>query len=439
MSDRLAEGALSAYRGVGRWLMPAAGWLLTARTRRGKEDPARRGERLGHAALPRPNGDLIWVHAASVGETMSVLPVIAWLTGTGRRVLLTTGTVTSATIAATRLPAGAIHQYVPIDLAPAVARFLDHWQPSAAIFVESEIWPATILELCQRNIPRLLVNGRLSERSMSRWIKLGRMARSLFGRLTLVLAQSEEDGARFAEVGARDVRVTGNIKFDSAPLSADAAEVDRMRAEIGGRPVLVLASTHAGEEAIAAAAHPQLAAAVPGALTIVVPRHPVRSREVEDLLLAAGLSVAVRSRGEGLTAATDIYLADTLGELGLFFRLADVALVGGSLVPVGGHNPIEPAQLGTAILHGPFVYNARDIFARLEAVSGAQRVTDATDLAGAAIALLQDPARRMAMTAAATALVASGRGALTRTQAALADYLPCEVPSHVVPTTGGVA
>jgi 3-deoxy-D-manno-octulosonic-acid transferase len=433
MTDILAETALQAYRGSGRLLAPFAGWLLDARTRRGKEDPARRGERLGRASIERPNGPLVWVHAASVGETMSVLPVVDWLATSGLGVLLTSGTVTSATLAATRLPVGAFHQYVPIDLAPFISRFLDHWQPMAALFVESEIWPTTVTELDRRKIPQVLLNGRLSAKSLARWLTMPRLARSLFGRFSLVLAQSQPDAARFAALGVTDLKVTGNIKFDCQPLGVDLAELTRLRRLIRHRPVLLAASTHPGEESIIADVTRRMAASVPGLLTIIVPRHPDRRGDIVKELEAARLDVAIRSLGQDPGLETDIYLADTLGELGLFYRLAPVAFIGGSLVPIGGHNPIEAAQLQTALLHGPDVHNARDIFAALDTGGGARLVHDAAELANAAAQLLTDPQAATAMAKAAADIVLSSRGALDRTRAFLSDrVIPGLSPTDLV-------
>ncbi|MDR3496078.1 MAG: 3-deoxy-D-manno-octulosonic acid transferase [Ancalomicrobiaceae bacterium] len=429
MTSALAQGAITAYRSCGRLISPAAGFLLDVRAKKGKEDRLRRNERFGRASAVRPDGSLVWVHAASVGETMSVMPIIHWLIGSGHSVVLTTGTVTSAAMAATRLPAGAVHQYVPLDLAPYVARFLDHWQPRLALFVESEIWPATIVELERRGVPQILVNGRLSERSLRRWLHVGGVARALFGRLSLVLAQSTLDAGRFRRLGAAEVEAVGNIKLDCEPLPADAAELERLRTMIGSRPVFLAASTHQGEETAVARAAAALAATVPDLLAIVVPRHPNRRDAIVAELGSAGMAPAVRSDGDAITPATPLYLADTLGELGLFYRLASIAFVGGSLVPVGGHNPVEAAQLDCAILHGPHVGNAADLFAALDEADAARSVGDADELAGAVAALLADRATSGRMAAAGAALVAQARGALDRTERLIGRHLDVgEVP-----------
>ncbi|MDK9698515.1 MAG: 3-deoxy-D-manno-octulosonic acid transferase, partial [Siculibacillus sp.] len=267
MSEILADLALATYRTAGSLAAPLVDLALRRRERAGKEDPARRDERRGRASRVRPAGFLVWLHAASVGEMMAAMGLIERLAATGAAVLLTTGTVTSAEIAATRLPAGAFHQYVPVDVAGWVGRFLDHWRPDLAVFVESEIWPATIHALAARGVPQVLVNARISERSARRWKRLDGLPRALFGRLALSLAQSEADGARLFALGAPRVVVTGNLKFDGRPLPVDEVELARLGAAIDGRPTWVAASTHAGEEAITAAAHRRAAERLPGLLT----------------------------------------------------------------------------------------------------------------------------------------------------------------------------
>lgn len=435
MSDALADLALGLYRGVGRLAGPALALLLAARDRAGKEDAARRGERFGRASRPRPEGPLVWIHAASVGETLAVMGLVEGLARSGRTVLLTTGTVTSAEIAAARLPAGALHQFVPLDVAAWVGRFLDHWRPSLAVFVESEIWPATVGELARRGVPQVLVNGRISERSARRWGRLDGVAHRLFGRLALALAQSPVDADRLRALGADPVRVSGNLKFDGSPLADDAAERARLAAAIDGRPIWVAASTHAGEEALVAAAHRRLAGRLPGLLTVLAPRHPHRGDEVRALLAEAGLLVASRSRGETPGPTTDVYLADTIGEMGLVYRLAPVAFVGGSLVPHGGQNPIEPARLGVAVLHGPHVANFRDLYGDLDAADGARRVADLDGLVEALAAALADPVALAGAAARARGVVDRATGALDRTLAALAPFLPAG-PEEAVPCSG---
>lgn len=423
MAEPVAEFLLAGYRLCGSLVRPLVPLVLSVRAARGKEDRARAGERYGKPSLKRPPGRLVWVHAASVGETNAILPLIARLSKAGFPVLFTSTTVTSADIAAAKLPKDAVHQFGPLDVPSYVDRFLDHWRPFFVIFVESELWPTIIMRLEQAVVPLVVVNGRLSDRSFRRWRRLAGAAGTLFGRIGLVLAQSEEDGERFRVLGAPKVRVTGNLKFDTPPLAAAADEVERLRSAIAGRPVWVAASTHEGEEAIVAAAHRLLRERHPGVLTIIVPRHPARGAAIRDMLAAERLSVAQRSRGEPLVREADVYLADTLGELGLFYRVAPVAFLGGSLVPVGGHNPIEPVRLGAAVLHGPHVHNFADLFALLDRVAPAGPIVDPASLASAVGALIADPAAAADRAERSAAALSPLSGALDVTMSALQPYL----------------
>ncbi len=412
---RASVGLTSVWRVVGRLARPLLWGLLAVRTARGKEDRGRRGERYGRPSRPRPEGPLIWVHAASVGEFSAVLPLVEAMVGRGIAALVTTGTVTSARIAAERLPAGAVHQFVPLDVAPYLTHFLDAWRPAAALFVESEVWPVALAETARRGIPRIVVNARLSARSYRRWRKLPATAQAMFGAVDLVLAQSEGDGERFAGLGAALVEVTGNLKVDGPPPPADADELAALSAMVGARPRWVAASTHRGEDEIVAAAHRLIAASRPDVLTILVPRHPERGARIVEMVTAAGLGVALRSRGEPIRPDTAVYVADTIGELGLFYRLAPVAFVGGSLVERGGQNPIEPARLGAAVLAGPNVANFAGLYGDLAGAGALATVTDADSLAAAVGALLDDPAAAAAAARAAAAVADRHAGALART------------------------
>jgi 3-deoxy-D-manno-octulosonic-acid transferase len=423
VADQLARLAFAAYRFAGHAVRPLVPSFLSARAARGKEEHARRGERYGQTALKRPAGRLIWVHAASVGETNAILPLVQRLTTAGFRVLFTTATVTSAEIAANRLPEGAFHQYSPLDIAPYVDRFLDHWRPEFVIFAESELWPNIITRLEEAVVPLIVANARLSERSYRGWRRIGPIARALFSRIGLVLARSEEDGARFRSLGADRVQVTGNLKLDVPPLAADLDEMARVQSAIAQRPVWVAASTHDGEEAMVADAHRMVREKIPDLLTILVPRHPGRGSAVREVLASRRLAVAQRSRGEPLLREIDVYLADTLGELGLFYRVAPVAFLGGSLIPHGGQNPIEPARLETAVLHGPHIRNFAEIYALLDEVAPAPPVYDAGSLAAAVIALLTRPKAATDMAAAASKALAPLSGALDATMLALRPYI----------------
>ena len=434
MADGRSGAALAAYRIAGIAATPFMPAFLSWRARRNKEDRARLGERRGFASLPRPEGPLVWVHAASVGETNAVLPLIRRIASEYGPVLLTTITVTSAQIAAARLPVGAMHQFSPLDISPWVQRFLRHWRPGLALFVESELWPITMTTLAGSGIPQILVNARLSERSFRRWGRMERFVRPLFSRLTLCLAQSPGDAERYRAIGVARVEVTGNLKFDVPMPVPDENAVAVLRRQIGSRPVWLAASTHEGEEAVAVEVHRALAAAQPGLLTIIVPRHPDRGPAIAEMVAAAGLPLALRGRGEPVSAATGIYIANTLGELNLFYRAVPVTFVGGSLVPRGGQNPIEPVRCEAAVLHGPHVANFADVYAALD-VSGSEMVGDATELAAAVNRLLDDPARARNRARAATAALRPFAGALDATMAALRPYLERSVLGS---TMGGV-
>ncbi|KAF0230307.1 MAG: 3-deoxy-D-manno-octulosonic-acid [Beijerinckiaceae bacterium] len=419
--------ALLIYRALGHIAAPALALFLKRRIARGKEDPARQNERWGRPTLPRPDGVLIWLHAASVGETMSILPLITRLAGAGRHVLLTTGTVTSAALAAARLPEGAVHQFVPLDLPAAARRFIAHWRPDLAVFCESELWPTLMLETKRADIPLGIVNGRMSARSATRWRKFPTIPRALLGDLAFCLAQSEADAARYAALGAPAV-AAGNLKFDAPPLPLDLDEAERLTKAIGRRPVFLAASTHPGEEEQVLDAACHLREREPDLLTIIVPRHPPRGEEIAKLCLSGGIVPAVRSRGEMPDKHTTLYLADTLGELGLFYALATVAFIGGSLVPTGGHNPIEPAKLGAPMLHGPETHNFKDIFAAFDAAGAAVAVVDSAMLAHEAGCLIGDDAARSVLVANARAIAAANEGALERTLGVIEALLPGPAP-----------
>ena len=365
---------LSLYRAGTAVLAPGAATFLRGRLRRGKEDAERLGERSGHAGQPRPPGSLAWVHGASVGEGLALLPLIDRLVARGLAVLVTTGTVTSARILAGRLPGGAVHQFLPLDVPGFMRRFLDHWRPDLVILAESELWPNLILEVSGRGIPLVLANARMSSRSFRRWGRVPGIIRALLGRLDLCMAQGEADAARFAALGADPVLTTGNLKFDVPPPPADRAMVGDLAGRLAGRPVWVAASTHAGEEPLVLAVHGRVALQFPDLITIAVPR---RAQDGDAYAAEAdrlGLAAVRRSKGERIDPGTQIYIADTMGEIGLFYRLADVVFMGKSLAGGGGQNPIEPAKLGSAILHGPNVGNFPDVYRTLDEAGGAAAV-----------------------------------------------------------------
>lgn len=394
--------ALSAYLGLSRLAEYIAPAILARRQRRGKEDPDRLAERRGHASMPRPGGRLIWLHGASVGEGLTSLPLISALQDVDGEAsfLVTTGTVTSARRLAGLLPEGAVHQYVPVDTAASVARFLDHWRPDLAIWIESEIWPRLLVETARRDIPSALINARLSEASARSWGWAPAMARRLLGGFGAILCQDTETVARLDRFGIAS-RFVGNLKAlyrAKAPV-ADAAQIAEA---LGARPVWLAASTHPGEEESVLAAHELVLRQLPEALLILAPRHPERADQVQSDVQARGLSAVRRSLAPP-EAEHAVWLADRLGEMDTWYGRASVTFVGGSLADVGGHTPFEPITHGSAVLTGPHVENFRPAYAALDSAEAVRRVVDAASLADAVTALLSDPDLRAAQVGRARA------------------------------------
>lgn len=427
----------TAWRLATALAAPLLRWHLGRRVRRGKEIAARLPERQGLAAA-RPPGRLLWLHAASVGEAISALPVLEALLArdAALHLLVTTGTVTGAQALMDRLPAApaapgasgfprVTHRFLPLDVPAWVARFLDGWRPDAGVLVESELWPNLIAAARARRLPMALLNARISPRSFVRWRRFPRSADEILGGFALVLARSEGDRARLAALGAAAPQCWGDLKAAAEPLPADAEALERLRALIGDRPVFLAASTHPGEEALVLAAHARLAPDWPRLLTVLVPRHPDRGVAVAELSARQGVAVARRAGGGAPGADVAVYVADTLGELGLFYRLATLALVGGSLVPRGGQNPLEAARLGCPILLGPHTDNFEEPVARLLAAGAARRVVaEPVALAEKVAGMLSDPTGRQVMVTAAASIAAGQAGLPDMVATALLDLLP---------------
>ncbi|MDB5533872.1 MAG: 3-deoxy-D-manno-octulosonic acid transferase [Hyphomicrobiales bacterium] len=414
---------LGVYRGATMALMPLTPLLLAWRQRQGKEDGRRLAERSGIADVERPYGRLAWLHGASVGEAMALLPLVAKLRQQGMQVVVTTGTVTSARILEERLPPGAIHQFVPLDVDRFVKRFLDHWWPDLVLFAESELWPNMLREIDARNIPIVLVNARLSARSFERWKRLPATAAKLLSKIDLCLAQSAADGARFSDLGAPRVVVAGNLKYDVSALPADPAEVARMQTMIGSRPMWLAASTHDGEEKIALAVHMELSKKITNLVTVVAPRHAERGAQIAALAVQNGVTPLMRSKGDAIPPRAQFYIADTMGEMGLLYRLSSIVFIGKSLAGAGGQNPIEPAKLGTAILHGPHVANFAEVYHELDRSNGAINVGDADTLARTLLSLLADGKRLRTMVRNAGETVEQLGGASDKIMLAIEPYL----------------
>lgn len=410
----MASLGLTTYRLATAVLSPAVPILLRRRILRGKESSERTDERLGYASKQRPQGTLVWVHGASVGECVAALPLIEALQAAlACKILVTSGTVTSAKVMHDRLPQDAIHQFVPIDTPAATARFLNHWKPQIGLFVDSDIWPNLILNARERGVKLALVNARMSQRSFESWHWVKRTASELLSSFRVCLAQDDGIAARFRALGTPDVRVIGSLKADAPILPADTEKLDALRTAIGNRPVFLASQTHPGEEETILPAHDALRKSFPDLLTIIVPRHPERGANIE--MLCATRRAVRRSEGKLPDATTAVYIADTMGELGLFYRLARFSFVGGSLIRHGGQNPLEPAKLGCAVLAGPHTFNFTTAYEAVFAAQGMGRVNSTTEISNIVSTLLSnaDEAHRLGEAAAAGARTLGGAVAKT--------------------------
>lgn len=385
------------YQSVMRKGEPLLQALLDKRVKSGKEDPSRLHERTGRPQMPRPAGRLAWIHAASVGEAQSALILVHRLLDAAPdlHILVTTGTVTSAKMMKVNLPERAFHQFFPLDHPDWTAQFLDHWQPDCVLWMESELWPSMLAHIRQREIPAALINARLSKTSFARWRLMSKFAADLLKTFSVILCQTENDARRFRNLGAQNVHITDNLKYSAKALPCDETDLKNLLAEMRGRPCWVYASTHAGEETLACETHEILKAGLPDILTIIVPRHPDRRDEIKEELAPSQLKLTFRGPDKTPPAPdTDIYIADTLGELGLFYRACPVACIGRSFSRDGGggHNPIEAAQLHCAIVHGPRIGNLQKIFDEMNQAGAALRASHPSDLANILQSLLGDPA-----------------------------------------------
>lgn len=416
-----------AYRLATRALGPIAQRSAARKLRAGGVSAERIAERAGFATLPRPEGTLAWFHAASVGESLAVLSLMERLRDRrpGLNLLITSGTATSAALLAKRLPEGAVHQFAPLDAPVAVRRFLDHWRPDAGIFVESELWPNMLVNAEARGVGLALVNARLSAKSVAGWRRRPDTARFVLDRFRLFITQNAAAADNLLRMGADPDRIVEgvNLKSTSAPPPVDADALALLRASVGTRPVWVAASTHAGEEEIVLDAHKHLLTGHPDALLVLVPRHPDRAETVATLITEAGLHFARRSKSALPETSTQVYLADTLGEMGLWFSLAPIVFLGGSLKPIGGHNPYEPAAFGAAILSGPHVANFSETFSALADLGGVVTTPDAPELAARVSGWLTDAAARARVADAASSFAETGQSALDTIADRLAERL----------------
>lgn len=398
-------------------LAPFVAWAEIRTLRRQGVSALRAHEKMGHASQPRSGGGpLVWFHAASVGESLSVLALIARMGELLPRAhfLITSGTATSAQLVADRLPLRTVHQFAPLDARGPLVRFLEHWRPDAAVFVESELWPRMLRMTRARGTPMALVNARLSAKSRASWAGKPGLAAYVLDVFDLILTQNDEMAQAMVDMHAPADRVARgtNLKSLSAPLPTDPAILAQARVAIKGRSVWVAASTHDGEEQTILEAHKRLLHDDPDLLLILVPRHPDRRDDVAALIRHAGLSHAVRSQDTWPRSGEAVYLADTLGELGNWYALTDIVFLGGSLLPIGGHNPFEVVQAGAAVLSGPHVTNFAETYADMKGKGAAQIVSDGPDLAQAVKELLTEHKFRAATLRAVDSIVQSRSDAL---------------------------
>ncbi len=421
------------YSGLANLALPLISARVSKRLASHGVTPVRARERLGHATLPRPAGPLIWCHAASVGESVSLLALIGQLLADdpALHVLVTSGTASSAQILAGRLPDRAFHQFAPLDARGPLARFLTYWHPDLAVFVESEIWPQMIIATDRAGIPLALLNARMSKTSLRNWARFPHSARALLDRFRLIRTQGQDTAQALIALGAvpDSTRAGGDLKAAALALPFDRKALLSIVDVLHERPIWAAVSTHPGEEELVLWAHKAARDHIPNLALILVPRHAERGAAVEKLCRDAGLPTARRSTGDPVSPQTAVYLADSLGETGLWFALAPLVFLGGSLVPTGGHNPYEPALSGAAILHGPCVTNAAAAYAGFDSSGGAAAVADAASLARAVIGLLSDLAQLDRMRAAAKAHATAQSGDLS----ALAQELRGLAQSHLDP------
>lgn len=389
----------------------------------GKEDATRIRERGGVTALARPSGKLIWIHAASVGETNSILPLVKRLLETYPQlhILLTTVTVTSAEMVKNRLPERAFHQFAPVDTPSATDRFLAHWQPDIALWVDSEFWPNLIKQAAKRGTVMGIINARMSQKSFDAWLYAAPLIKGLLSCFSLCFAQSQQDASRLRSLGIPAITGIGNLKYDAPPLPYNEQELATLQVATQSRPIWVAASTHPGEEKMVADVHRALKSHGVNPLTIIVPRHAKRGNEILQEL--GGLNIAQRSKGQSVNAATDIYLADTMGELGLFYHLAPVAFIGGSLVEHGGQNPLEAARFGCAIVTGLHIHNFADVIRAMEEDGAILRVGNPPELASVLQHLFSSAEMRSKTGEAARAHVNAMGGAMEGIMNELRQYL----------------
>ena len=355
---------------------------VNKRKQNGKEDVNRFNERVGRPKMPRPKGKLFWLHGASVGESVSMLPLINKILETypDAHVMVTTGTVTSADVMQKRLPERAFHQFIPIDNPIFTTRFVKYWHPDVALWFESELWPAVLSSIKRKNIPLILINGRISNKTFKRWQQFDFICKELLNCFTFCLGQSDEDAYRLRVLGAKDAICLGNLKYAGLPLPIDEKSKKDLTKQFGKRPLWLASSTHDDEEVRIAKVHKRLKEKFPDLLTIIAPRHPNRGEDIVKEINKIGLSAALRSKQEKVTPETDVYVANTIGEMGLWYDLSKIVFIGGSLIPHGGQNFIEPSRVRDAVIVGPHMHNFTDAMNRAKRADAVMQVSDTEEL-----------------------------------------------------------
>lgn len=388
-----APATIRIYSAAADLMAPLAYPRVIAKLTRLGAPESRLRERRGEATEIRPDGSLLWCHAASVGESLSLLPLVKQMAKTRRDLnfLITSGTQTSAEILSNRLPARTQHQFVPLDSRRYMRRFLEHWRPDAAIFVESELWPNMLRETRGSGAPMALVNARISDRSIRNWKRLQTSARYLLNHFEMIHCQDNRTETHLRALGIDRAQRGVNLKALADPLPYDASALTSLQQEIGTRPVWLAASTHPGEDRIALEAHRAILKTHPDALLILVPRHPERAGAIEEQIIQAGLSTKRRSTGQLPASGRAVYLADTLGEMGLWYTLCPLTVLFGSFTDVGGHNPYEPAQAGSFVVHGPHYANFAHAYQELDGSGAGEQVADAAEIASTLSTALSSP------------------------------------------------
>ncbi len=366
-------------------LVPFLGRLIANRRMKiGKEDPNRIAERFGVPSISRPQGKIIWFHAASVGEALSVLPLVRLLKQKrpDTSILLTTGTLTSAKIVKMYAGKEVLHQFIPYDIKPWIGKFLSYWKPSLTVLVESELWPTIIVEVKKAKIPLILINGRMSEKSLYQWQKHPKTASVLMNKLDHVTVQTQDVKSLFHKIGypKEKIEVVESLKLTADPLPHCPNDLDDFKSTIDGKIVWVAASTHQGEEEAILKVFKLLSQKIQNLFLIIVPRHPERGKEIKAMAGKIGIDTKLRTENTLPSPDDKVYIADTLGEMGLWYRIGNFAFIGGSLVSVGGHNPYEPAILECPIIHGPHVFNFSDAYQKLSDCKGSIPITSPNDL-----------------------------------------------------------